>query len=251
MAAEHLDATLAADLRRLGRDLAVPVPSNDLADQVLARLADAPEIAAPSAWSRLGAAARERWRAIVAALLALVVALLLTPPVRATVADWFGLGGVVVRQDPDAPTGDAAPPPAANGGLRLAEAGALVGFDPVVPRLLGRPDGVEVSSDRRVVSLTWSHPEYGTVRLDQLDGRLSPLFAKTVRDVEYVSAGTGMALWFGEPHEVVVLGADGSSRTEQARLAGHTLVWEHGIRTMRLEGDLTRDHALAIAESAG
>ncbi|MGH3385140.1 MAG: hypothetical protein ACRDO1_11220, partial [Nocardioidaceae bacterium] len=113
MAAEHLDATLAADLRRLGRDLAVPVPSNDLADQVLARLADAPEIAAPSAWSRLGAAARERWRAIVAALLALVVALLLTPPVRATVADWFGLGGVVVRQDPDAPTGDAAPPPAA------------------------------------------------------------------------------------------------------------------------------------------
>jgi hypothetical protein len=47
-----------------------------------------------------------------------------------------------------------------------------------------------------------------------------------------------------------VLDADGTKRTETARLAGHTLIWEHGTTALRLEGDLTLDRAIQIAESA-
>jgi hypothetical protein len=49
---------------------------------------------------------------------------------------------------------------------------------------------------------------------------------------------------------VVLLDPDGSRRTETARLAGHTLIWPRGDTTLRLEGDLTLEEAVRIAESA-
>jgi len=42
----------------------------------------------------------------------------------------------------------------------------------------------------------------------------------------------------------------GTSRHDPPRLAGHTLIWEQGGTTLRREGDLTREWAVAIAESA-
>jgi hypothetical protein len=133
-----------------------------LSAAVLERIADQP------VRRNLAARLRNRWRALVAGLLVLVAGAALTPPVRAAVVDWLRIGGVAVRQVPSGPA-TAPEPPGANGGLTLAEAGALVGFIPVVPAELGNPDAVEVTADRRILVMSWRR-DTGTVRLEQFAG---------------------------------------------------------------------------------
>ena len=178
-------------------------------------------------------------QAVVAAVVAVVVGALAVPPVRAAVADLFGFGGVLRARGARTGALDGSPAARRDGDLTLAEAAELVPFAPAVPKALGDPDGVEVSADRRVLSLTWETDD-GTVRLDQIGARLDYAFAKSATGVEFVTVAGDFALWFAEPHEVVVLEPDGTERRETARLAGHTLIWERGQVTMRLEGDLTR-----------
>ena len=88
--------------------------------------------------------------------------------------------------------------------MTVAQAADLVGFTPVVPTELGEPDAVEVSPDRVFVSMSWDTPA-GPVRLDQFDGRLDFRIAKTSPGVQYASVAGVDALWFEEPHEVVIL----------------------------------------------
>ncbi|MGH8964760.1 MAG: hypothetical protein ACRDXB_05450, partial [Actinomycetes bacterium] len=165
------------------------------------------------------------------------------------VADWFSFAGVIVFQDPTAGPSAASPLPALGATIPLDDAEALVAFDPVVPAELGPPEGVQVSADRRLLTMGWTDDDGRAIRLDQFDGRLDVGFAKTAPGVEFTSVSGDFALWFDEPHEVVVLNPDGSERTETARLAGSTLIWEDGLRTMRLEGELTLERALVIARS--
>ena len=228
---------LVADLVALGRT----VPARPVEDAFVRRVETG--IAAPP---RRRTAPSRRVQAAVAAVVAVVVGALAAPPVRAAVADLFGFGGVLVREQPGPAPSTAPPPPGATSDLSLAEAAARVPFRPAVPTALGDPDGVEVSADRRVLSLTWATDD-GTVRLDQIGARLDYAFAKSATGVEFVTVDGDFALWFAEPHEVVVLEPDGTERRESARLAGHTLIWERGSVTMRLEGDLSRQRALDIA----
>jgi hypothetical protein len=190
-------------------------------------------------------APRRRIALVVAAIL---VALLATPPVRATVAEWFGFGGVVVeRSDPE--RGPAPPPPEVREELSQAEAAAEVGFPVYAPAELGAPDGVEVAADRRMVSMSWATEDEGVLRLDQFDARLDFNAVKRSPEVYYANVSGTDALWFEEPHEVALLEPDGRSRTESARLAGHTLIWQHGVTTLRLEADVSLERAVEIAES--
>jgi hypothetical protein len=179
---------------------------------------------------------------------AVMLALLATPPVRAAVADWFGFGGVLVERGSTGP-GPAAPPPTAAQAQSLSEAAGMVAFTLSVPEELGAPAGVEVSADRRVVSMSWTTDESGVLRLDQFDARLDFAVAKRAPGVNYVMVDGSDALWFEEPHEVALLEADGSRVTHSARLAGHTLIWQNGFTTLRLEGDVSLDRAVEIAES--
>lgn len=235
-------ADLMHELVALRHDLPTEPPP-ELAGAVLARIADEP----PPRVSWL----RRRWRAIVALLAGLLVVALLAPPVRATVAEWFGFAGVVVRPDPSPPPTSAPPPPRAGDRVTLEEARRLVAFTPLIPAALGTPDAVEVSDDRRVLSMTWHRGAGGTIRLDQFDGELAPLFAKSIHgEAEFVTVAGRDALWFPRPHHVVVLEPDGRERRTEARLAGKTLIWQYGNVTLRLEGELTRDRAIAIAASA-
>ncbi len=247
---------LARDLTRLGRGIPTPRPSAGLATSVLDRVASEPTPVprAPTPWSRavdwLRSWLRPWRRRVAVAVLALVVALLATPPVRAAVADWFGFAGVVVRTDPGSDVAtDAPPPPEVDDAMTVAEAAGLVGFTPLLPAELGEPDAVDVSADRVFVSMTWATDD-GPVRLDQFDGRLDWRIAKTSPGVRYAAVSGADALWFDRPHEVVLLGEGGESRRESARLAGHTLIWTVGDLTMRLEGDLSLSRALEVASSA-
>jgi hypothetical protein len=261
---------LVADLRRLGRSLPPPAgdaasgdpeprdPAGAMAVAVLTRLADAPRPPQPSPWRRrwraaVDAAARRRRQALIA-LVVVLLGCLGVPGVRAAVVDWFGFDGVRVRiGSTPGPSGTSAPPPPTAAAARpssLAEARGLVSFAPMLLPALGPPAGVEVSADRRVLSLTWTDPDAGTIRLDQFDGRLDYVFAKTSPDVEWTTVNGVSALWFERPHDVVVLDDVGLPRTETARLAGQPLIWETSGTVLRLEGDLTRERALEIARSA-
>lgn len=223
---------LADELRSLGRSFDSP-PPDALVDAVVARVAASP--VPRRSWLQ------RRWRALVGGLTAVVLVGALTPPVRAAVAEWLGIGAVEVRQGAGPPPSSAPPPPGA-AGMPLDQARATVAFPVEVPAALGEPASVEVSADRRVVSMSWRD---GAVRLDQIAGALAPYFVKTVYDeVVFTTVHGREALWLPSAHEIVV-----SERRVPPRLAGPTLLWTSGQVTMRLEGDLTMAEAVAIASS--
>jgi hypothetical protein len=232
---------LAQELRDLGR--AVQIPSLDadaLTARTMARLAE--PVRATAAGRRWPSIPRRRRQALAGAVAGLIIVLALTPPVRAAVADWFG---VIVRSGAPA---ESEPVPAAEPSLSFAEARELVGFEPVEPRTLGTPDGVEVSPDGRVLSMTWSVSEGGVIRLDQFSG-VEPTFLKeSQRAAEIVDVGATTALWFDGPHHVVRLDEAGREYVETARSAGPTLIMPVGDVTVRIEG-LDRTTAIETARA--
>ncbi|WEH15722.1 hypothetical protein [Streptomyces sp. VNUA24] len=262
------DVRLPEELRALGRALDRPGADGDetmverVLRQILAEQVPAPVVEPPGAGERLRAVRRwagARRRALTAALCGLLTVLVLTPPVRAAVGDWFGFGGVEVRYDPSATPAPGAGPPGCPDPVTLAEAGRRAGFAPLVPGALGAPDAMSVTrapKGRFVISLCWQ--ERGrTVRLDEYAARLAPEYGKTVageRAVEWVRLGGGSydALWFPDPHllHFWMTSEDGSRFTRSERTAGPTLLWVHGdAYTLRLEGVASKDRAREIAES--
>lgn len=188
-----------------------------------------------------------RWRRWAAGLLlGLLGAGVVVSPVGATLREWLGFHGVGVTSD-DPVTGTPSVP-AASGGTSLARAAAAAGFTPLVPAELGTPEGVEVSDDELVVSLSWTTEE-GTVRLDQFEGGVEPLFWKTAPEASHVTVSGRAALWLPTAHRVSVVDGDGDIRHLPSRLAAPTLVWPSGDLTLRLEGDLSLEQATTIAES--
>ncbi|MEW1826377.1 hypothetical protein [Streptomyces sp. NPDC088196] len=212
---------------------------------------------------------RMRWRALTAALCGLLTVLVLTPPVRAAVFDWFGFGGVEVRYDPSAVPSAGAEVPGCGRSVTPAQAGRRAGFEPLVPDALGVPDAVTVTGEPRgrfLVSLCWREGGH-TVRVDEYPARLDVGFAKTVREPpEWLSLGASVspdgvrdpALWFARPHLLSfwLVDADGGRYTREERTAGPTLLWTHagggvpgGDLTFRLEGVGSKGRALEIARS--
>lgn len=268
-------SSLPRELRALGRSLDAPGASvvaetmvERVLGQILAEQLPPPVAEPPGRRARLRAArrwTRTRWRSLTAALCGLLTVLVLTPPVRAEVLDWFGFGGVQVRYDPSAVPSASAHVPDCGGSLSLAEAERRAGFAPVVPDALGAPDAVTVSREPRgpsLVSLCW-HADGDTVRLDEFPAWLDAGFVKTVRrPPEWLplsgpvsaDATPEYALWFPHPHLLSfwLVDSDGRHHTRQVRTAGPTLLWSHGRDreiTLRLEGVVTRGRALEIADS--
>ena len=272
-------AGLRAELLALGRGLDVPATDGrTMAERVMAQLVaegvPVPVLEPPGRAERVTAWLRGHARLLGAALSGLLVVLVLTPPVRATVVDWFDFGGVEVRYAPErrprtapgasdapAPAPDCAPPGRVADPLSLAEAGRRAGLRPVVPTALGAPDGVTVTGlpeGRSMVTLCWR--EGGrAIRLDAFPSGLDPYFAKQVRvqpewlDLAPGSGGPAVeGLWFAQPHllRFGMVGQDGVRWTRSERTAGPTLLWMRGSRTtLRLEGVASRERARAIAES--
>ncbi|WP_443031828.1 hypothetical protein [Streptomyces sp. CA-210063] len=260
---------LPEELRALGRSLDRPGTDGDetmverVLQQILAEGVPAPVAEPPGPGERLRAVrrwARLRLRVLTAALCGLLTALVLTPPVRAAVADWFHFGGVEVRYDPSATPSPGAAVPGCPDPVSLAEAGRRAGFAPLVPGALGTPDAVSVTrapKDRFVITLCWD--ERGrTVRIDEYAALLAPGYAKSVagrQELEWIELSGGTydyALWFPEPHllRFWMTPEDGSLFTRSERTAGPTLLWVHNDEfTLRLEGVESKTRAREIAES--
>jgi hypothetical protein len=188
-----------------------------------------------------------RWRRWLAGLAAGLLGVgVVASPVGAEIRAWLGLPGVSVTSgDPVTKTPSVQPVP---GSPDLARAERLTGFTPVVPAALGAPDGVEVSADRLVVSLSWT-TEDGTVRLDELRGDVEPIFWKSADEAERLLVSGTEALWLPTAHRVTVVPDGGSVRELPSRPAAPTLLWLVGDLTLRLEGDLDLAEATRIAES--
>ncbi|MDX3244570.1 hypothetical protein [Streptomyces sp. ME18-1-4] len=254
----------------IGIDIGETMAERVLA-QLLAERVPVPVAEPPGAAERLRAVrrwTRARWRSLTAALCGLLTVLVLTPPVRAAVVDWFDFGGVEVRYDPSASPSPGAQAPDCGGSLSLAEARLAAGFEPLVPDALGAPDEVAVTREpqgRFLISLCWS--ENGRpIRLDEYPAHLDVSFAKTLREPpEWVDLDTAThddggpdpALWFPKPHLLSfwLVDADGNRYTREKRTAGPTLLWVHGAATgdvtLRLEGVSSKARAVQIARSLG
>jgi hypothetical protein len=211
-------------------------------------------------WTRL------RWRSLTAGLCGLLTVLALTPPVRAAVMDWFDFGGVEVRYDPSAVPSPGAVVPGCGRSVSLGQAEQRAGFEPLVPRSLGVPDTVAVTSEphrRFLVSLCWRE-DGRTVRLDEFPAQLDIGFTKTLREPPEWLALSGnvsadgsvdYALWFPRPHLLSfwLVDPDGHRFNRKERTAGPTLLWrretDDGTVTLRLEGVTSKSRAVEIARS--
>jgi hypothetical protein len=245
---------LEQELRELGRTLVVAPPPDDLAERVLVRVqTEGARQGRLSTWR--GWLISSRRRLVAAIVAALLIGLVLTPPVRAAIVEWLRIGGVLIKSAPPpaAPSASQEPLPSSGPGVSLDRARTMVDFNLGVPDELGAPDHVSVSADRRVVSMEWgSGPD--RIHLDQFDGRISWVFVKRVWSQVTPTAVNGRdAAWIADTHEIVYIDRDGNQRRAQARISGPCLVWERftgsAAITLRLEGDLSLGRAVVIAES--
>ena len=80
-----------------------------------------------------------------------------------------------------------------------------------------------------------------------------PVLRKTAgpgTTIEVLQVNGERAYWLeGEPHAVAFVDRDGTFFRDESRLAGNTLLFADGPRTIRIESGLPRDDVLAIAQS--
>jgi RNA polymerase sigma factor (sigma-70 family) len=130
---------------------------------------------------------------------------------------------------------------------------------------LGAPDAVYVdrSIADGVVSLVWKpDPSAGIPASPALPdvGLAFSAFRGSVDDasfvkmlppgttVESVVVGGDRGFWIaGEPHQLLASTGPGRYFAVETRLATNTLLWQHGDVTYRIEADIDRERALALA----
>jgi hypothetical protein len=270
------------DLEQALADLAASLefpPTPDLAAAVTARLDEAParRPAAPARRRGLlaGLVGRPGWRRLavagLAAVLLAVAVLVASPGTREAVARRLGLRGVGVQLGgPPPPTVTTRPGERLDLGLgervTLEEARRRVGFPVLVPGAAGfqQPAAVYVNeavpAGGRVDLVYRARPGLSAspftdvgLLVTEFRGQPTPEFLKKVAVlgmVEEVRVGGEPGYWFsGEPHFFTYRDAAGNLRDEQTRLAGNTLVWQRGELTLRIEGEISKQEALRIAES--
>jgi hypothetical protein len=199
----------------------------------------------PAVRARLETRRQLPWRRIasVAALVLVigVAATMAVPDARTAVLRFFGLKGVTVIRVEHLPP---APPPSQaffGEAVTLAEAERVAGIDLLLPDL-GPPDEVRV--DRFApyyVMLLYGRPQV-RLRLGELVGGALEKYASAEQRVERVDVDGKPGIWIEGEH--VVSEPTGAPAPRQS---GSVLLWEQQGLTLRLEGELTKEQALAIA----
>ena len=244
-----------SELRAAGRELEVP-PARDVTAAVRQRLEGQPVRRRHKPALGTGASRRRlAWRAALAVAAALLTVLIATPQGRAVIIHVFRFAGVELRLAPGpvrSPGSSASLPGERQ--LPLDKARHQVSFPILVPTALGQPGEVVVSDGGRVVSLIYPRTPYGLLRLDEFAGQLDQIFFEKFvhfADVTEVEVNGTKGLWIKGPHELMYITRDGYSATASARLTtGNTLIWGTRQVALRLEGNLSKTAALAIASSA-
>jgi len=225
------------------------------------------------AWGE-GLEQRKLWLVAALLLIAIAAGLVLFPETRNAIADRLGLQGVLIRWIDQAPT----PEPSKVGAplllgrpVNLDDAQAAVNFPVRVPTAAGFNSPQEIYlmdlDPGEMVSFVYPagpglpvSDETGVgALLTQFQGEADRnLIEKGLLDdgaeethLEAVMVGGEPGFWIsGAPHAFFFVCYDaGECRQERYRLAGNVLIWEQDGVTLRLESALTREDALAVAES--
>jgi hypothetical protein len=244
-----------SDLELELRELRIDWPDTpDIAGAVTDRLAAAP--ARRRRWLD-----RPVWQVAIAATALIIAVVMAVPPARSAVLDLLGFGSVrIVREEPR-------PPSRFGSGLQLGEAVTLEHarrrFPVLVPSAVGDPDAVYLTEHPVRVDLVYrerpglpssSNTGVGLL-VTEFHAVAEPLIEKTVgagSTVERLTVGGDPAFFiFGADHGFAYIPQDGSGTFEPQRLAGNTLLVERSDGVLlRIEGDLDRDEAVRLAESA-
>ena len=236
---------LELQLRDLAGSVAYPA-TPDLATTVRARLAQRRTL-----WSRRPS--RRQALAIALAVLAVsAAAVMAVPSARTAVLRFFHIGAVTVQRVDTLPPARERPLTTGLGRrVSLADGARSTGFRMLLPPLDEPPERVYVRSN--VQSAFLDVPGAGSVLLTEIRGRNQLDFAKKFSSsetrVEAVTVNGAFGLWLaGGPH-VVTFTDGGRLHQFTTRLAGNVLVWTNGDLTLRLEGKLTKQRALALART--
>lgn len=196
----------------------------------------------------------------------LSAALVISPTARRAVADWLGLRGVLIEQQ-------SRPPAIRLGGhlslgqpVSLTQARRHVSFAVLVAPAsrFGAPAEAYVASTPSggAVTLLYQARPGLPAAVPSDVGLLVTQFRAQIQETvirkaigpgvrfEQVTVAGGPGYWFeGQPHEVFFADRHGRFFHDRSRLAGNTLLWQHGSLTLRLESALPKDQALRVAES--
>jgi hypothetical protein len=257
------DDTLDRELRALAQSVEFP-PAPDLVTPVRAALAAVGAPAASRSWPFLG---RQMRLSIVLALLALALA------VGIVAGAALVLGGLriafVDRLPAIAPESGSTEYPGANLGLGAGETLAGLkdhGFKVFVPTLkpFATPDALYYNDllAGGQVSLVYAPGEGRpaptdsgvSVLITEFPGAMEENLAqKSVgpgTTVEILNVNGGLGFWIeGRPHVITYRNPTGNYGVDFMRLVHNSLAWEQDGTILRIEGDLTREEALAIASS--
>lgn len=241
-------------LAQLGSELAFP-EAPDVSERVLARLASEP------------AKPRRGRRALVIALAALALvaaAAMAVPQARTAILEFFRLRGATVERVESLPR----VPPASESALDLGQPlpGARTNVkipEVLVPAALGPPDAAYTSDEPYGMRLTLVYepgpgvPEspysgVGILVSEWVGGgatRYVEKLAGAGTQVERLQVDGYPAIWLeGGPH-VVFFENEGMVFDDPGRLAGNTLLVERNDVLVRIEGEISRERAVEIAES--
>ena len=229
----------------------------------------------PHSWEGAGrrpAAGPPRWvLAVAAAIIIVALGLAAYPPSRNAIAGWLNLHTTVIKVQQQ-PTPSPLPSGALGSRLGLGNATTLdtargeVSWTIAVPSSLGAPDGVyvqrpELAPSGGEVSLVYAArtgiPASGatgvSVLVTEARGSVNQVFFQKIlgsgAEIEQVSVGGKPAYWITGSHTVVFVDANGNARYETLRIATNTLIIDRGGTIVRIEGELTKAQALAIADS--
>jgi hypothetical protein len=214
------------------------------------------------------------WAVAAAAAIVLAGALLAYPPSRNAMADWVNVH-LLLKHTSALPTLSPLPPGPLGKRLGLGSATTMaaarrsVTWTVLVPASLGAPDEVYSQSaslgpPQGEITLVYAArtdiPVSGqtgvSVLITEARGSVdATFFGKIVgpgTTVEPVTVGGHQGYWFsGAPHDFFFIDANGDFRNETLRLATNTLIIDDGGTVVRIEGDMTKQQALAIASSLG
>jgi len=222
----------------LGRELAIP-PTPDLSRAVRARIG---RRRAPRRWFVVAVAV-----VVVGFGIAMAV-----PDARSSILRFFGIGSVKVERVGTLPASREAPLTAGLGKPRtLAQAERIAGFRMVLPRFKGAPPSRYYAISEALIA-TVIRDGRTPLLLTELQGDqtfLSKKFVDRNTTVEPARVGTHQGLFLsGGRHVVQYLQSNGSQVHElSTRFAGNVLLWFDGVRTYRLEGQVSRDEAIRLA----
>ena len=237
------------------RDLRVEWPETpDVAAAVQGRLSAPP--ARRRWWLN-----RPAWQLAVAATALVIAIVMAVPPARSAVLDLLGFSSVrIVREEPR--------PSRFGQDLQLGEPVTLEQarrrFPVLVPSALGDPDAVYVTEYPSVrVDLVYrerpglpaSSNTGAGLLVTEFHAVAEPMIEKTVglgSSVERLTVGGDPAFFIsGADHGFAYIPQGGTGAFEPQRLAGNTLLVDRSDGVLlRIEGELDRDEAVRIAESA-